>query len=121
MEETAEEKLTLDLEMPTVHVLKCWPEYFNAIWQGTKNCEIRKNDRGFQAFDFLLLRAYDPGSKSYLYEMMVVQVEQVDASVPGLQPGYVVLAIHKVLGPFGEVVAQRAEASFKDAYLKAKC
>lgn len=44
----------------TTHELKCWPEYFSAILDGSKTFEVRKNDRQFCAGDELWLREYEP-------------------------------------------------------------
>jgi hypothetical protein len=40
------------------HKLKILPEYFNAVKEGTKTFEIRKNDRGFKVGDTLLLKEW---------------------------------------------------------------
>ena len=40
----------------TTHELKCWPQYFDAIKRGEKNFEVRKDDRGFQAGDEVVLQ-----------------------------------------------------------------
>jgi hypothetical protein len=47
------------------HELKTWPVYFEAIWEKRKSFEIRKNDRGFQAGDTVLLREYRPEDRHY--------------------------------------------------------
>ena len=41
------------------HKLKTLPEYFNAQLNGMKKFEIRKNDRGFQCFDTIILQEWD--------------------------------------------------------------
>jgi len=41
------------------HELKTWPEYFEQIWNGTKTFEVRKNDRGYQKGDTVILREWD--------------------------------------------------------------
>ena len=44
-----------------LHVLKCWPHPFDAVWHGEKTHEIRKtDDRSFALGDRLLMREYDP-------------------------------------------------------------
>lgn len=47
------------------HELKVWPSYFARIADGSKTFEIRKNDRGFQAGDVLVLREWDPSRSTY--------------------------------------------------------
>ena len=42
------------------HELKIWPQYFERVRDGSKTFEIRKNDRGFQFGDEVVLREYDP-------------------------------------------------------------
>lgn len=42
------------------HVLKCWPDSFNAILGGEKTYEVRVNDRDYQLGDVLVLREYMP-------------------------------------------------------------
>ena len=44
----------------TVHELKTWPEYWDALAGGFKKVEIRKNDRSFREGDYLLLRQWVP-------------------------------------------------------------
>jgi YD repeat-containing protein len=38
------------------HTLKCWPEFYDAIADGRKTFEARRNDRGFQTGDTLRLQ-----------------------------------------------------------------
>ena len=42
-------------ERSVTHTLKTWPQYFDAVKRGEKTFEVRRNDRGFQEGDIVLL------------------------------------------------------------------
>jgi hypothetical protein len=48
-----------------VHDLKCWTIPFAATESGKKRFEFRKNDRGYEVGDTLVLRLWDPSTGSY--------------------------------------------------------
>jgi hypothetical protein len=50
------------------HTLKTWPEPFQAIVDGRKGFEIRKDDRGFAVGDRLVLHEWDPSPKDHRLE-----------------------------------------------------
>jgi hypothetical protein len=76
----------------SVHVLKCWPEYFEAIRDGRKTFEWRKNDRAFSVEDSLELREWDQVERVYSGRRLLARVSYV-LSVRG---GYVVMALQDV-------------------------
>ena len=86
--------------MTIIHVLKCWPEYYQAISQGLKTWEIRKNDRYYRVGDILHLRSWDPETRTYLPGELRVRVTYLTglsflggtSSGSGL-PGYVGMSI----------------------------
>lgn len=43
------------------HTVKCWPEFFRRLADGSKTFEVRKNDRGYQCGDDLVIKEWDPG------------------------------------------------------------
>ena len=50
------------LEAPTIHALKCWPRFFEALADGSKTFEFRDaNDRAFEVGDLLQLYEWEPG------------------------------------------------------------
>lgn len=80
------------------HEVKCWPPYFEAVASGSKPFEVRKNDRGFQKGDALVLKEWNPnynyGSGAYTGRAHRCIITYVLAGgVFGIEPGYVVLGL----------------------------
>lgn len=44
---------------------KCWPDWFEKIYSGEKNFEIRLADFDVSEGDILVLREWDPKTKDY--------------------------------------------------------
>lgn len=88
----------------TIHNLKLHDRYFDAVKNGFKRFEIRKNDRDFRVGDLLILtRFYDkqiPDNPMYVYTR---DNEKINAKVTyllkhedfpdGIPEGYVVMTI----------------------------
>lgn len=75
------------------HKLKIEPEYFQAIIDGSKPFEIRKNDRNYQVGDVLILREYDEKQRRYSGE----QITRVVTYITDYQQraGYVVMGLRR--------------------------
>ena len=41
-----------------IHSVKCYPEFFSSLKDGTKTFEVRKNDRPYAVGDFLAVNEY---------------------------------------------------------------
>ena len=48
--------------MAKIHYLKTWPNYWRLTQLAYKNFDVRKNDRGFEIGDILILQLYNPNS-----------------------------------------------------------
>jgi hypothetical protein len=48
-----------------VHHLKAWPEFFDAVADGRKTFEVRRNDRGYREGDIITLLRYEPERGSF--------------------------------------------------------
>lgn len=78
----------------TVHILKCWPEYFQAVKSGAKTFEIRKNDRDYQVGDWLDLHEYDPKTNSCTAEKPIMrEVTYLLDAYGFLPPGMVCMGL----------------------------
>ena len=80
-----------------IHILKTWPLFFEAVKDGKKQFEIRFDDRGYAAGDHLVLREYDPEKNKYTGEAIIVGVTWVIGITQGLQSGYVVMSLGKII------------------------
>lgn len=83
------------------HDLKVWPEFYDALDNGIKPFELRKNDRDYKVGDTLRLREYAPGPDEYTgRELRRVVIYMIDGTSPlgfafGLQPGFVVMGLNR--------------------------
>lgn len=75
------------------HDLKILPEHFQAVWDGNKKAELRKDDRGFEVGDILALREWD--GEKYTGSGLAVRVTHILRKCPeyGLADGYCILSI----------------------------
>jgi hypothetical protein len=103
----------------TEHDLKTWPAYFQAVADGRKTFEIRRNDRVYQAGDVLLLREWDPlaGGEAYTGRSLRVPVLWVlPGGEFGLDKGHVAMS----LGPVEDAPAAAALGPWR-RFANGKC
>ncbi|MDE2106769.1 MAG: DUF3850 domain-containing protein [Patescibacteria group bacterium] len=91
--------------MAETHMLKIEHEYMDAIKRGEKPFEVRRNDRGFEKGDYLLLCRYGPDGFMNAAGAPLPEdsgdIDQVLARVTyiltggqfGIEPEYVVMGI----------------------------
>lgn len=78
--------------MPQTHNIKCWPPYFGAISRKEKNFDVRRDDRGYQKGDTVVLREWDPKTVRFTGNDEHRKIKFVlTGGQFGIEPGYVVL------------------------------
>jgi len=75
------------------HVLKVWPEYFDALQSGEKTFELRKDDRGFRVGEWLHLREWDPRREIYSGRELYRKITYIISGKFGLENDFVCMAI----------------------------
>lgn len=80
---------------PIEHELKTWQSYFHAIADGSKNFEIRRDNRGFRIGDTLWLRETEYGSGKYTGREARRKISYIlrHASDFGLADGFAILSL----------------------------
>ena len=80
-----------------IHELKTWPRFFNAVLNGSKPFEVRRNDRDFKTGDELHLYEWDKDWENYTGRRIKATVSFVlDETFPGLAQGFVVLGLQGI-------------------------
>jgi len=76
------------------HELKVWMDFWQDLTSGRKTFEVRKDDRGFNVGDTLILKEWQPMLERYTGKELVVTVTYLlPGGVFGIEPGYVVMSI----------------------------
>lgn len=81
-----------DEEVSKTHDLKTTQPYFDALKNGQKRFEIRKNDRDFQVGDYLHLQEYD-AEKGYTGKDLFFKVSYILYDDMFLQDGYICMSL----------------------------
>lgn len=85
-----------------IHELKTHPEPFNGVVVGDKTFEFRKNDRGFNLGDTLLLQEFNPlvvcdSHSGYTGISVLVEVSHIlYGPAYGIPEGYCCMSIKKL-------------------------
>ena len=76
-----------------IHELKIKPVYFEAVKEGIKTFELRKDDRNFKVGDILLLREWE---HKYSGRKIKKKVIYILKEIEGIEIGYCILALGEV-------------------------
>jgi hypothetical protein len=87
-----------ELKSPAkTHVLKITPQYFDDVFKGLKDFEVRKNDRDFRVGDRIELKEY--GEKVIFPRYLLKEIKYILAGGQyGIFADYVVLGLKNVKG-----------------------
>lgn len=73
--------------------MKSWPEYFQPLVEGIKGFELRRDDRGFQVGDRLIVREYVIDNDTYTGRDVALDVTYIAQGLPWLCPGHVCMSV----------------------------
>ena len=76
-----------------IHELKVKPVYFEAVKEGIKTFELRRDDRNFKVGDILLLRESE---HQYSGRKIKKKVIYILKEIEGIEIGYCILALGEV-------------------------
>ena len=74
-----------------LHALKTIPQYFEASAEGTKNFEVRKNDRPFKPGDYVALNEWN--GKQYTGRFTLHKIVYILSDPEYCKPGYIILGL----------------------------
>ncbi|QYC51754.1 putative activating signal cointegrator protein [Proteus phage vB_PmiS_PM-CJR] len=64
--------------MKKMHRIKIYPLYFRQVCSGMKKAELRINDRNYQIGELVIMKEYDPDTKSYTGNFVTVEITMVN-------------------------------------------
>ena len=80
--------------MGKTHNLKTWPDVFQACADGRKTFEYRRDDRGFEIGDRLILYHFDPVTQRSSGEFLSFDITYiVRGGIFGIPEGYCIMSI----------------------------
>lgn len=79
-----------------IHKLKTIQPFFDFVWSGMKNFDIRKNDRDFRCGDLLLLQEYDESLQRYGEHEILVEVTFLLNDVRYCKEGFVIMQFREL-------------------------
>lgn len=78
-----------------IHSLKTAPKFFDAVEDGIKNFEVRKNDRDYKVGDVLELYKYPDANDTDFIKRRITYIITHEDFPEGVPAGYVVMGISK--------------------------
>ena len=79
--------------MTVQHQLKSWPEYYEAIADGSKSFDLRIDDRKYEVGDLVQFEEFRPATNNYTGMVTQRRITYILRDFAGLMPGYCIIAI----------------------------
>lgn len=74
-----------------IHALKTEPQFFEAVINGSKTFEVRKNDRDFHVGDYLALNELDDTCEGYTGRSVLLKTTYILYDERFCKPEYVII------------------------------
>ena len=111
---------TADMERARrTYWMKTPPPFFRAAWDGLKDFEVRRDDRGFEPGDILVLQEYIPEQDALTGYQIVKRIKYLLRDPEYCKAGYVVLGLEDVRTP--ERTTCREKKKFVEGPLQELC
>jgi hypothetical protein len=78
------------------HTLKAHPLFFEAVWDGRKRFEVRRNDRDYQEGDILHIQEWDPVTKLYSGRVVSALASYILSDFVGLSDQYCIISLSEI-------------------------
>ena len=82
--------MKIEIIMKKHHNLKTINPYFNDVWSGWKEFEVRINDRNFEVGDTCTLHEYDSEIDLHTGNSIEIEIKYVLRNYPNIKKGFVV-------------------------------
>ena len=77
-----------------IHAVKIEPQYYEAVRNGTKTFEIRKNDRDYREDDYIALNELNDSHNGYTGRCLLCRITYIINDERFCKEGFVTLAIN---------------------------
>lgn len=79
------------------HYLKTWPDVFEETWAGRKVHEWRRDDRGFELGDRVVLEEFEPAGERYLGRKITAEITFISRGPEwGIPEGFAVFSLRVI-------------------------
>jgi hypothetical protein len=93
------------------HTIKAHPKFFEALWDGRKRFELRKNDRNYLEGDILHIQEWDPTTKLYSGRIVSALASYILSNHIGLPDEYCIISLSEISKDICQIEEQHRDVS----------